>query len=543
MAKDYLTRAVATPTAQTEQADPRQVKNNAGGYTFQLGPMGRLQRFLILGSEGGTYYVGERDLTKQNLDNLKGLTDSAPNAVVDLVVEISQDGRAFRNNAALFVLAYVMTFGSDQAKAYARSKVNAVARTSTHLFTFVSYLKALALGSGLGTSRNRAIAAWYEDKTTEQIAYQAIKYRNREGWTHRDALRQSRPSGIDTALGNWILGKEVAPETLPTIVFGFEALQHATTEAEALAVLTQYPVLPWEALPTQFHKSPAIWKKLFYNGQLNGQALVRNVVRLARIGAFNDLVFAADYAAKLSDEDMIRKTRLHPLNYLNALVVYTEGQIKRYGANANPYSYGYREKDWVTTPAIVDALNAGVHLAFKHVEPAGKRTLLAVDVSGSMSAAFGMGLDISAAQISGVMAATLAKTEPYTQIMGFATDFRDLGISGNMDLSTVMKRISGLNFGSTDCALPMLWASDNNLEFDTFVVITDNETWAGRRAHPHEALKQYRRKTGIDSKLIVVGVTATDFTIADPNDPGMLDVVGADANLPKLITEFSAGRI
>jgi 60 kDa SS-A/Ro ribonucleoprotein len=44
---------------QTEQADPRQVLNNAGGYTFTVDKFKALERFLILGAEGGTYYCSE----------------------------------------------------------------------------------------------------------------------------------------------------------------------------------------------------------------------------------------------------------------------------------------------------------------------------------------------------------------------------------------------------------------------------------------------------------------------------------------------------
>ena len=44
---------------------------------------------------------------------------------------------------------------------------------------------------------------------------------------------------------------------------------------------------------------------------------------------------------------------------------------------------------------------------------------------------------------------------------------------------------------------------------------------------------------GINAKLVVCGVTATNFTIADPNDPGMLDVVGFDSAVPMLIDQFS----
>jgi 60 kDa SS-A/Ro ribonucleoprotein len=39
--------------------------------------------------------------------------------------------------------------------------------------------------------------------------------------------------------------------------------------------------------------------------------------------------------------------------------------------------------------------------------------------------------------------------------------------------------------------------------------------------------------------LVVVGLTATNFSIADPNDSGMLDVVGFDASAPNVIADFA----
>ena len=39
-------------------------------------------------------------------------------------------------------------------------------------------------------------------------------------------------------------------------------------------------------------------------------------------------------------------------------------------------------------------------------------------------------------------------------------------------------------------------------------------------------------------KAVVVGVTSNGFTLADPNDPGMLDVVGFDTSVPAVIADF-----
>ena len=83
----------------------------------------------------------------------------------------------------------------------------------------------------------------------------------------------------------------------------------------------------------------------------------------------------------------------------------------------------------------------------------------------------------------------------------------------------------------------MLWALEKGIKADAFVVYTDNETWYGD-IHPAQALRRYREQTGIPAKLVVVGMVANQFTIADPQDAGMLDVVGFDTAVPNLITQF-----
>jgi 60 kDa SS-A/Ro ribonucleoprotein len=85
----------------------------------------------------------------------------------------------------------------------------------------------------------------------------------------------------------------------------------------------------------------------------------------------------------------------------------------------------------------------------------------------------------------------------------------------------------------------MLWALEQRVAVDTFVVYTDSETWFGQ-VHPAEALRRYRERMGIAAKLIVVGMLANNFTIADPNDGGMLDVVGFDTAAPQVMRDFSA---
>lgn len=525
-----FSRHLNEPTPQAEQLDVRQVKNNAGGFVFEVDDKTRLQRFLILGTEGGTYYTTEKQLTKDNVKFLIEIIARDEQLVIDTVREVSVAGRAFRNSAAIFTVAALFAYG----KLKPETLVTDVCRTATHLFEFAEYVQ---LFGGWGRAKRNAVANWYTSKSTDNLAHQVIKYRQRNGWTHRDVLRLAHPVGLDQEIVNFVLGKPaiVENEIQSRVLYSFLSMQEATTAKRVIEVLDEFQNLPWETIPTQFLKDPQVWKKLFYNGALKGQALVRNITRLARIGAFDDMVFAREYANKLTDVTMIKNTKLHPYQYLLAQVVHQFGQTSH-----NAY-YGIPEKNWTTNPVIISALDQGFYAAFEYVEPANKRTMIALDVSGSMHGRT-MGFDLTAAQVGAAMAMTIARTESYYQIMGFATSFRELGINPSMSLNDILSKTRNMAFGSTDCGLPMIYSKQRKLEIDTFIVITDNETWAGN-VHPHIALKQYRQAMGIDARLIVVGVTPTPFTIADPTDRGMLDVVGGDANLPKLITEFSAGRI
>ena len=145
------------------------------------------------------------------------------------------------------------------------------------------------------------------------------------------------------------------------------------------------------------------------------------------------------------------------------------------------------------------------------------------------------------------MALVTANVEDNYEIVGFTaadgrSDIRQsvlskLTISPRQRLDDVVGYMRALPFSGTDCALPMLWAQKQRLPVDAFVVYTDSETWAGD-IKPYEALREYRDKMGIAAKLVVVGTTSTGFSIADPDDAGMMDVCGFDTTVPNVISDF-----
>ena len=53
-----------------------------------------------------------------------------------------------------------------------------------------------------------------------------------------------------------------------------------------------------------------------------------------------------------------------------------------------------------------------------------------------------------------------------------------------------------------------------------------------------QAAKMYREKVGHPVISVVIGMTATNFTVNAPDDPHGLDVCGFDSSVPSIIQEF-----
>lgn len=522
--KPYARNPVSTP------ARSDMVKNNdGGGYVFKIDDMDRARRFLVLGSEG-TFYRSGQEMSTQNAKTIIGLASDVRTSkpLVDLIVEISTEGRAPKQNPALFALAIAASHGDDESKRYALSKLPEVARTGTALFLFAGYVEQFR---GWGRALKRAVAEWYTEKSVDSLAYQAAKYKSREGYSHRDLFRLAHPVSEDPAfkgLGEWILRGNAGEA--PALIQGM--VEAHKPGADVPALVRQYG-LSWEMLPTEALNSTDVWDALLEKSVPLG-ALLRQLPRLTRLGMLPAIGgHTASVVARLNDVEELRRARIHPINLLVAHKTYASGRSDR-GTSS-----------WTPNQKIVDALNDAFYLAFKTVEPTGKNTLIGVDVSGSMTmnGYYGYGpkptTPLTPAEVAAAMALVTLNVEKNAAVYGFATSLVELPISPRMRLRDVLNETSKRAFGSTNPGALIEKALKDNIPVETFIVITDNEVNTGR--HVFQLLEKYRKQTGIPARMIVLGVTASDFSIADPNDPLSLDLAGFDSATPSLIADFSRG--
>ena len=150
---------------QTPQNQPipgsSQIANSAGGFAWQVDDWARLHRFLILGSEGGTYYISEKQLTVENAQAVVRCIAADGKRTVGTIVEISDSGRAPKNDPAIFALALAASLGDAETKRAAFAALPKVCRIGTHLFHFAAYIETMR---GWGRGLRNAVARWYDER-------------------------------------------------------------------------------------------------------------------------------------------------------------------------------------------------------------------------------------------------------------------------------------------------------------------------------------------------------------------------------------------
>jgi 60 kDa SS-A/Ro ribonucleoprotein len=394
---------------------------------------------------------------------------------------------------------------------------------------------------GWGKGLRNAIGNWYTEKQPKDLAYQVVKYGQRDGWSHKDLLRLSHPKSDSKStndifkyiINGWD-GVGEAPHTDEALqlIWAVEKLKQNISENEIIALIEKHSI-PMEAIPTEKRTAKVYESVLTHGAGITW--VIRNLGNLSKQG----LLLPGKYNTalttvldKLTSTEQLKKGRVHPLQMLVAY---------------NTYKQGHGEKGsstWTVQRDVVDALNDGFYKAFDAVEPSNKRFVLGLDVSGSMGCGVIAGMPgITPCVGTAVMSMVTKRTEPYCAVMGFADSFRDLGIGKQDSLEAATRKTVQYNFGSTDTSLPVQWALDNNLEVDCFVVYTDNETNSFGRPKTNELLDRYRQKTGIAARMVNVGMVPNYYTVADPTDKLSLNVVGFDTTAPAVISDFAAGKL
>jgi 60 kDa SS-A/Ro ribonucleoprotein len=527
-----------TKQNQTPQTQPipgreaEMIQARSGAYTFDAGIWKMLRRCLLIGTSQNAYYADKHELTDDFVNTVKQAVIEDPARTAQEIVYAS-DGKAINNSAPILALVLLSMGETPEAKKAFLEIFLQVVRTGSHFYEWLNYTKSLR---GMGKIIREAGRSWLGKEDAKAVAYQLLKYQQRSGFTHRDALRLFHvhpPTKDHELLYHWaVKGWDELPTEIPSSslaqIWWYEWLKRnpdSTHEAILQGRLTHEMAAPVGKMDVR------AWQLLFNDMPIG--AMLRNLGSLTELG-----VLRADEPGNLdrvesvlNNRDRVRAGRIHPIDVLKALKTYQSGG-----------KLGKSKKTWVPVPRIIDILEKAVELAFDSIEPTGKVFMHAVDISGSMSWTALPSIGMTCCEIATAMALASAKAETNYMIRGFSTEFIDLDITKKDTFTSALAKAQNKNFGGTDASVAYDWMLKHNFKADVICFWTDSESWAGNR-HPSQALAEYRRKINPNVQAVYITLQSARITLVDPKDPMSWDLGGFDPTMPRVIQSIAQGNV
>lgn len=215
------------------------------------------------------------------------------------------------------------------------------------------------------------------------------------------------------------------------------------------------------------------WKELIETRKIGYFALLRNIRNIAKQAP--NLVDKA--CELLVDEKLINSSRVLPFRFLTV--------IKEIGKLVN-------EIDSTILIKFMQALNRAVDLALKNVPTFEGNTLIAIDVSGSMTSAIKSNKDndntISCAEIAGLFGVTLAKANQNSNVVLFDNSATHYIVNPNDSILTNLKNINFRGGGTTFSSIFRVLKKG----YDRIIILSDMQSWNDSQFK--DTFKSYKSK-------------------------------------------------
>lgn len=565
-------------------------------FVYKLALKDYILRILVLGSRANKYDQRTKKLAPEDMAYVQEQIQAGHGEeILEVVKAAYESSRAPKFDNTFQLLAMLCRVEDVSLKAKSLNVLE-IFRTISHIYSWKNSHATIPnpttgeKSKGFGRAVKRELNKWilaYKEKPLD-LAYQITKYQAREGWSFKNMLEcihTSTNTGDDRVFAesskSIVKRKNPHPNNLPPTeidlvlryaVNGFEAMdalskklqnaspvhaylkavheaKHATAEQrETLIELVYTHKLTREQVPTWALANTEVLTALLVNKKKTRitmplTALLRNIGNMTSRGVYNDSAILEMACKHLVDPQTIKFSRIHPVAVLTAWFIYRSGSGNKGNNTWSPHSQ------------LLTTLEKMFYMSFKNVEPTGKRICFLIDCSGSMGSD-SLCEGVTNAEAAALLAMIFARSEtdgkdsPDHSFYLFTSKGAHGGGTGLMDVSdvidaeasfrNVLSAVQRSDWGTTDISMGILEALRYKRKYDAFVVITDNDVNSGIK--PSEAMKQYRDGMKMpQTKLVVVATQGSDYTIADPADPFMMDMCGFDSHGPKILQDFIRG--
>jgi 60 kDa SS-A/Ro ribonucleoprotein len=429
--------------------------NNAGAPAYAMEPEEALAQLAVTGFFGDTFYVSAETQLAQILE----LAAKCDDAFVAQVARYAR-GAGFMKDTPAVLLAYL--FGKKSG-AFTAALFDEVINNAKMLSNFVQAVRSGRFGRrSLGSVGKRLVSNWLNRANVDYLWKQSIAKDPSLG----DIIKLARPRPVskdmDTlgftldreraTLYRMLIGKPVEnPEALPQLVQDTLAFRADQTKP--------LPDVPFNMIDT-VPLTTAHWEQLFDRGGF--QFTRMNLVTAQRHGVFkSNPELLKKIVARLSSKEEVLKAKQFPYQLLQAFSMVAKDADMPHELK---YALGQALDHSL---AAVPALEGNVYVA--------------VDCSGSMKNPVtgyrgNASTEITYMDVAALFAAAIVRRSPQTRVMTFANNAVIVPLNPLDSIPTMAQKLANAG-GGTDCSAPMRLLASEKRDVDTFILISDNESW------------------------------------------------------------------
>jgi 60 kDa SS-A/Ro ribonucleoprotein len=251
-----------------------------------------------------------------------------------------------------------------------------------------------------------------------------------------------------------------------------------------------------------------------------------NLNTFQRHGVFNDAGMVELVAARLRDEQAIKRARVFPYQLLAAYLNAGEG-----------------------VPAPVrNALQDAMEIAIQNVPRISGKVYVMPDVSGSMSMAVtgyrkGATSKVRCIDVAALVAAAVLRNNPNAEVIPFEHDVVRIDLNPRDSVMTNAQKLASIGGGGTNCSAPLVALNDRNAKGDLVIYVSDNESWVdarnGRGTATMQEWNKFRQRNP-QARLVCIDAQPYATTQADERED-ILNIGGFSDQVFDVIAEFARG--
>lgn len=226
----------------------------------------------------------------------------------------------------------------------------------------------------------------------------------------------------------------------------------------------------WETQLSSNGNNKETWEKLIDSGKVGYMALLRNLRNILNANPSN-LNKVLD---TIQNPEAVKRSRQLPFRYLSA----------------------YKELENIGGSRVFDVLENSLEASIENVPKLSGTTVIAVDISGSMSSLISNKSKVHCYEIAVLLGLIANKICENSYFYEFNSTIRSVPLSHRTDI--LATTLNSRCCGGTNMFLPFNKMIDDNIKTDRIIIISDNECNGGWNSPVQTIADQYRRKTGND---------------------------------------------